>query len=253
MSQSKIQFYRAKLETHPLLVTDTIRDLTDLKTFMEHHVFAVWDFMSLAKALQHRICPSGDVWVPSKLQRSSSRLINDIILAEESDKDMFGTGYISHFDLYRQAMVEIGADIKPINNFVDLVRSSDIETALKLANIPEPSRQFMISTFAVIKTGDVHKIGAAFTYGRETIIPAMFARLRSSLNISRVEAPRFNYYLERHIEVDGEEHGPASEQLMIDLCDHDPIKLVEVEQATLTAIQSRILFWDQVSDQILSS
>jgi hypothetical protein len=209
--------------------------------------------MSLAKALQHRICPSGDVWVPSKLQRSSSRLINDIILAEESDKDMFGTGYISHFDLYRQAMVEIGADIKPINNFVDLVRSSDIETALKLANIPEPSRQFMISTFAVIKTGDVHKIGAAFTYGRETIIPAMFARLRSSLNISRVEAPRFNYYLERHIEVDGEEHGPASEQLMIDLCDHDPIKLVEVEQATLTAIQSRILFWDQVSDQILSS
>lgn len=248
--QSSLVYYKIKLENHPLLITNTIQTIDDLRLFMEHHIYAVWDFMSLAKALQHKICPSGNLWIPTKLQRTSARLINEMILAEESDKDPFFEGYTSHFDLYCQAMAEIGADTKPVLKFIELVQHHGIDRALCVADIPEPSRQFMLSTFAVINRNHAHEIGAAFTYGRETVIPDMFKRLSSLLNFSKLTAPRFFYYLERHIEVDGGEHGPASLILMNELCESNPIKKLETEQTAIQAIKDRIKFWDQVERKI---
>ena len=251
--QTQLSHYKSTLEKHPLLITNVIQSTEDLQLFMEHHVYAVWDFMSLAKALQHSVCPSGNLWVPTTLQRSSSRLINEIILAEESDTDPFTGGYISHFDLYCQAMIEVGANTKPVLDFIDLVNRNGIEQALFVADIPEPSRQFMISTFNVINRGKAHEIGAAFTYGRETVIPSMFKRLSTSLNFSKITAPRFNYYLERHVEVDSTEHGPAAVTLMNELCEHNPIKKLEAEQAAISAIKDRIAFWDQVNSCIMQN
>jgi hypothetical protein len=219
---------------------------------MEHHVYAVWDFMSLAKALQHCICPSGPLWIPSKLQRSSSRLINEIIVAEESDVDPFTGSHISHFDLYCQAMVEVGANTAPVTTFIELVKENGIKKALTIADIPDPSREFMSSTFDIIERNKKHEIGAAFTYGRETVIPMMFKRLTSSLKFSSITAPRFNYYLERHIAVDSEDHGPAALILMNELCDHDPVKKLEAEQTAINAIKNRIQFWDQVQSKIIN-
>lgn len=248
--QTQLTYYKTTLENHPLLVTDTIQTVEDLRLFMEHHVYAVWDFMSLAKALQHQICPSGNLWIPSKIQRRSSRLVNEIILAEESDKDPFSGGYTSHFDLYCQAMIEIGANTAPVLDFIKLVNQRGIDQALCDADIPEPSRQFMISTFSIINQGTAHEIGAAFTYGRETVIPNMFKRLSSLLNFNKLTAPRFYYYLERHIAIDGEEHGPAAITLMNELCEYDPIKKLVAEQTAIQAIKDRLQFWDQVDRAI---
>ena len=248
--QTQLNYYKAQLENHSLLVTNTIDTVEDLRLFMEHHVYAVWDFMSLAKALQHKVCPSGNLWIPTKLQRTSARLINEMMLAEESDKDPFSEGYTSHFDLYCQAMTEIGADTKPILEFIELVRTHGIDRALFVADIPEPSRQFMLSTFAIINQNHAHEIGAAFTHGRETVIPNMFRRLCSLLNFSKLTSPRFLYYLERHIEVDGEEHGPAALMLMNELCESDPIKKLQAEQTAIQAIKDRIEFWNQVERRI---
>jgi Protein of unknown function (DUF3050) len=253
MRQNKIIEHKILLENHPLLVTNIIQNLDDLKLFMEHHVFAVWDFMSLAKALQHRICPSGDLWLPSKRQRKLSRFINEIILAEESDLDPFNSSYISHFDLYCQTMAEIGADTGPIMKFLESVEKNGIDFALLDCFIPDPSREFMTATFEIIKRGQAHEIAAAFTYGRETIIPEMFRRLVNQLDINSLDASRFLFYLERHIEVDGDDHGPAALELMSELCENHPLKIIEAEHTAIKAIQARIQFWDQVEERILGN
>ena len=251
--ESQLTQHKRLLENHSLLVTDVIQSQSDLQIFMEHHVFAVWDFMSLAKALQQSVCPSGNLWLPSRLQRSCSRLMNEIILSEESDTDPFTGKHICHFDLYCQAMAEVGADTGPIIDFIETVREYGIDYALTNCKIPEPSRQFMTSTFAIIHRNQPSEIGAAFTHGRETIIPAMFRRIGHQLNLNHLNAPRFDYYLNRHVEVDGDSHGPAALSLLDELCEFDPIKLITAENVAVEAIQARLKFWDQVENTILRS
>jgi len=240
-----IEVKQLELTTHPLLSTNVIQTQQDLRIFMEHHVFPVWDFMSLAKALQHRICPSGDVWLPTKHTRDeSARLINEIIWGEESDKDL-GGGSISHFDLYLQAMAEVGANTKPILRFIDNVDQHGIDHAIEnTKGIPDCTRDFMRTTFDFIATGKKHVIASAFTYGREAVIPGMFRGILQQLNINSYEAKKFHYYLQRHIELDGDEHGPMATKLVENLCGEDPLAYVEAETVAIDAMNARIKFWD---------
>jgi hypothetical protein len=247
----KIKEEQFKLTNHPLLAKPTIQNVKELTIFMESHVYAVWDFMSMLKFLQNTIVPSTVPWVPNNYTRNpSARLINEIVIAEESDFSISGTS--SHFDLYCQSMMEIGADIGPITKFINTVKTSGINSALKLNSVPPESKEFVSSTFNFINTGNPHIVAAAFCFGRETIITDMFSALLAQLKIPRKQTPRFYYYLERHIEIDGDEHGPASLNLIEMLCDSDPIKIVEAEQAAVSAIQHRIRFWDAVLKRIQS-
>jgi len=249
MLSYKVKEHKSLLENHSLLVTNTIQSMDDLRFFMEHHVYAVWDFMSLAKALQDHVCPSGVTWLPNRRIRSCARFVNEIILGEESDIDPNGE-YISHFDLYLQGMLEIGADVTVINRFLDTVATHGIDHALSVSNIPEPSRRFMRSTFDIIKRKQAHEIAAAFSFGRESVIPDMFRRLVSQLDLNNLSAPRFIYYLDRHIQVDSEDHGPAAAKLIAELCNYEPVKIVEAERTAIEAIQARILFWDKVEEKL---
>ncbi len=244
---TKINSLHAQLENHPLLNNNVIKDITGIQIFMESHVFAVWDFMSLIKSLQHHVCPSTTCWVPTnKIRSGTARLINEIILSEETDLDIDGESSISHHDLYCQAMLEIGADARPIESWVKNVAVQGFYGAAEHCEVPSPALKFMNSTFEFIDTGEPHIIAGAFCFGRETIIPRMFTRLAEQLNITKTDCPKFHYYLERHIHVDGDEHGPASLAMVEDLCDHDPVKIHEAEQAALRAIRARITLWDDV-------
>ena len=91
-----------------------------IRTFLEHHVFAVWDFMSLLKSLQRNLTCVEVPWVPTG-PTGSRRLINDIVLVEESDER--GSGFISHFELYLDGMAEAGADTSVIDAFIDRLRA----------------------------------------------------------------------------------------------------------------------------------
>lgn len=248
---TRINELRAKLNRHPLLTEKIINSKDDLHHFMECHVFAVFDFMSLIKTLQHQICPSTNVWLPSPMQRRASRFVNEIILAEESDVSLVEDEYISHYDLYLQAMREVGADPDVIIGFEELVREFGIEWSLDKGDIPESCFNFVRSTFDFINTDKPHVVAGAFCFGRETVIPDMFTGILDHLGITEEQAPGFFYYLRRHIEVDGGEHGPASIKLMETLCDNDPVKIAEAEQAALDAIQARIRFWDEVRNEII--
>jgi hypothetical protein len=239
---SRILAKQQSLSNHSLLVTNSIQTIDDLRIFMEHHVFAVWDFMSLIKTLQHAACPSTDFWIPTIGNRSViARTINEIVLCEESDITPDGKSSISHFDLYLQAMEEVGANTSAIVKFLE---TKDFNA------MPEPSREFVQTTFATIKQGP-HCAAASFCYGRETIIPAMFKRILRQLNISSIDAPKLHYYLERHIEVDGEDHGPKSQMLVEHFCYNDPIKALWAEKAAIEAINARIKLFDHIESLVL--
>lgn len=244
---SSVADLREKLNRHPIY--RSLRDVNDLRIFMNHHIYSVWDFMSLLKTLQQAVAPAGAPWAPvgSAVLR---RFINEIVLGEESDEglpDANGNkSYISHFELYCQAMREIGADDRAPRAFVNTVQREGIRHALTRNLVPMAARWFMDSTFAFIATGKPHVVAAAFAMGREQVIPDMFRALLRDMQVREHEAPAFHYYLERHIHLDEDHHGPLSLRMLDELCAGDPQRLREAEQAARGAIEARIEFWDGV-------
>ncbi|MCJ7765615.1 MAG: DUF3050 domain-containing protein, partial [Thiovulaceae bacterium] len=234
-----------------------VSNIDDLTLFMQHHVFSVWDFMSLVKYLQNEVAPTGLPWLPhgDPLVR---RFINDIVLGEESDEGLplaDGTPtYTSHFELYIAAMEEVrSGSSSQIVAFVDQVASASLQSALESVKIPEPARTFMGTTFAFIDSEKPHVVAAAFALGREHIIPEMFRALLDTMNITKEQASVFHYYLERHIHLDSDSHGPMSLRMLELLCEDDETKIAEAEEAAISAIEARISFWDGVLLAITNS
>jgi hypothetical protein len=241
-----IQPLSEQLLAHPLYADLT--NVVALQTFMEYHVFAVWDFMSLLKALQQRLTCTTLPWVPpASGQGTAARLINEIVLGEESDEDGHG-GYASHFELYREAMQAFAARTERIDHFCrGLSRGGTVEQALAEAEVPPPIVRFVRHTFAEIESGSLPRIAAAFTFGREDLLPAVFQRIVDHLNDATggTLAP-FQYYLERHIALDGDEHGPAAERLVAGICGEREEHWQAAEEAAVAALAARLALWDAI-------
>jgi hypothetical protein len=249
----EIKNHAAQLNNNNLLNGRVVKNINDLRILMENHVFAVWDFMSLVKSLQHFLCKTSNCWLPQgyNVQRAkSARLINEIVLSEETDFNSDDVSVISHFDLYCSAMKEIGADVQPIRMWIGTLQDKPISGQFDSSLIPKASQKFIKKTFEFISTNKPHVLAAAFAFGRETIIPDMFLKLQSELDISKINCPQFFYYLERHIEVDAEEHGPASLALVKDLCENNQLWIEEAKNVAIEAINARIEFWNDITDLI---
>ena len=181
-----------------------------LVKFMENHVFAVWDFMSLIKALQNNLTCVEVPWTPNK-NNLAGRLVNDIVLAEESDIDLNGNTK-SHFELYLDSMSQIGASTDLINSFIlKIIESKSYSKSVNEIDINKAVKNFMDFTFDIIATNKNHVIASVFTFGREDLIPDMFIEIVKKLSSSNeIKADNLIYYLERHIEIDADEHGPMA-------------------------------------------
>jgi len=239
---ARIAPLRTKLAAHPLYAQ--IQSAEQLRTFMESHVFAVWDFMSLLKALQSRLTCVDVPWQPTKWPESR-RFINEIVLGEESD--VFEGRAISHFELYLEAMRESGADLGPISRLLAQLSAGFRAFDLETCGAPEPAQRFVESTFALIETGRIHASAAAFTFGREDVIPEMFRGLVRDLNAQlNGQFAKFQWYLERHIEVDGEDHGPLALRMVEDLCGEDEQLWEEAASAAEAALEARLALWDGI-------
>ena len=248
---AEIEPARMALLGHPLYAR--LQTLEDLALFMECHVFAVWDFMSLLKALQQRLTCVQVPWMPVG-DNQVRRLVNEIVLGEESDRAPDGTPS-SHFELYLQAMQEASADTAVVQGFIRrLQEGSSIADALASSGVPDCVADFVKHTFAVIESGKPHVIAAAFTYGREDLIPAMFhelvARLESEFP-GRLSV--LHYYLERHIQLDGDEHGEMGRTMVELLCEGNPQREAEARRAAVEALNARLKMWDGISAMIESA
>ena len=271
-----------------------------LRRFMESHVFAVWDFQSLLKAMQQRLTCTSIPWVPTP-DAEARRLVNEIVLDEESDALPEG-GSASHFELYLHGMRNAGADTGPIDRMIETLRAgvsqvgkpaatgrqgvqgvsqvgkpaatgrqetaermgqdgagvskggksvaTVVGDAMREAGAPEAAQAFVRHSFAVIESGSTHGIVAAFTYGREDVIPDMFRGLVSSLASRDPAWERFHWYLDRHIEADDEKHAPVCRRIMARLCGDDPARWAEASQVARACVESRIALWDAIAAEL---
>ena len=245
-----LQFGMNELEPlrHALVehaVYGAVNSPAKVQTFMEHHVFAVWDFMSLLKRLQNDLTCTAVPWLP-KSEPTYARFVNEIVLGEESDEDGAG-GYRSHFELYLQAMEESGARVEPIHQFITALQTGlSPSRALDEINAPECVRNFVLHTMDVAMNGGVHQVSAAFFFGREDIIPDMFQTLTAELGDRGQPPATLEYYLNRHIELDGDLHGPLAQKLLAHVCADDPVKQDQAIQTAKKSLLARIELWDGV-------
>ena len=238
---------RSRLLLHPMYAS--IDSLPRLQVFMREHVFAVWDFMSLLKRLQQLVTCCDVPWLP-RPDPVSARFILEIVLGEESDEDGQG-GYASHFDLYLQSMQELGSDTRPIQALLGTLQGgANAQSALKVTRALPTTREFVQFTLDVAQNGPPHAVAAAFFYGREDVIPEMFSRLVPSLQEQGQPIERLRHYLLRHIELDGDSHGPLAARLLYRLCGDDPGRRREAIQVAEQSLTHRIRLWDGILDSI---
>ncbi|TBX70650.1 DUF3050 domain-containing protein [Flavobacterium silvisoli] len=246
---SKIKTQKDILLQHPLY--EKVKTIDDLHQFLEGHVYAVWDFMSLLKALQNKLTCTTTPWFASA-NPETRYLINEIVLAEESDATIDGKR-LSHFEMYVEAMQDCGADITTLNTFIqNVIETNNIFVAIRQSNLHPKIKDFLDFTFRVIEEGKVHKIAAAFTFGREDLIPTMFTEILKNFqqNFPETDLSKLIYYFERHIELDADEHGPMAMQMITELCQDDAHKWKEVEEVSVQALEKRIGLWDAIEEKI---
>ena len=244
--QNEIAPLREGLKTHKIY--KKLKTIDDIKIFTEDHVFAVWDFMSLLKFLQRELTCVSIPWIPKKNSKLT-QFVNEITLAEESDVNLYGEPK-SHFEMYLDAMENFDADRSKIQSFLTHIsQTNSIDQALEITDIPNAVKNFLKFTFDTIASNDAHKVAAAFTFGREDLIPDMFIQIINETD-DKESYKDFLYYLNRHVELDGDSHGPLSLEMIKELCGDDDKKWDEVTATAKEALQVRIALWDYIAMNI---
>ena len=244
-----IQGYKNQLLTHSLY--EKVKTIDDLNCFLENHIYAVWDFMSLLKALQNKLTCTTTPWLPVG-NPEVRYLINEIVVAEETDMALDGSRQ-SHFEMYLDAMQQCGANTIPVGIFLENVKNTqNIFVSIKQSDLHPNVKAFLDFTFRVIEEGKSHKIAAAFTFGREDLIPSMFTEILKNFqtNFPETDLSKLIYYFERHIELDADEHGPMAMQMVTELCGNSKQKWKEVEDVSIQALEKRIGLWNAIEEQI---
>ena len=236
-----------RLRNHSLY--SKIKDVDDLKIFSNAHVYAVWDFMSLLKFLQINLTSISIPWFPSK-NTTTAKLINEIVAGEETDEDQEGQP-VSHFEMYIDSIEEFGLNTSEIiNNLNTLNNIETIDKNIEKLDIKSYVKDFLKFTFSVIKRGKIHEVASVFTFGREDLIPDMFIPLIEGINSENNDLNKLIYYFKRHIEVDGDMHGPMSMEMLSYLCNNEPSKISESALIAEKALLARISLWDGIENEI---
>lgn len=244
-----------RIQSHPLYAE--IHSIAHLRIFMEHHVFAVYDFMCLLKELHRRIVSTQAPWFPPK-DAYSARLINQILVDEEGDLSENGINYVSHFELYLSAMRKIDADTQRITVFLQRLHGGEtVDAALKALHLPEVVQHFVKTTFSFFQL-ETHQIAAAFVYGREAITPLLFTPLLNRLERSltgeeKVSVQTVYYYFQRHIELDGDDHFPRALQMLKNIAGDEPEKWQTIQASAELALHARLNFLTGIQAAIQDS
>ncbi len=171
------------------------------------------------------------------------------MLGEESDENGRGS-FRSHFELYLDSMDDVQANRAQIVQFIRSLREGvAVADALKFVTAPANVQNFVNFTHQVTTASSAAEVACVFCFGREDIIPEMFQRLLTSFEETEMPVPSLSYYIRRHIELDGDHHGPLARRMVNLLC-IDSQTTEQCVSTTRTAIQQRIQLWDGVLAEI---
>ncbi|MBC7713126.1 MAG: DUF3050 domain-containing protein [Rhizobacter sp.] len=243
MNHADLISHHEHLKNHSLY--KKIQTQSDLQIFMETHVFAVWDFMSLLKRLQKDITCVEIPWNPSLYPKNVVRLINEIVLGEESDKDLEGRA-CDHFTLYIRSMEDLKANPERLLKF-----SKNLDYSV----CTPAEKNFVKFNLELGMKGKIHEVAAAFFFGREKLIPDMFTSILGGFtqnfdSRSEINFPNLRYYLQRHIDIDGGEHSHQAEDCLKSLCGNDEKKWDEARIAGVQSLKLRSALWDEVEAKL---
>jgi hypothetical protein len=231
---------RQQLIEHPMYAA--VNSVEVLCEFMQLHVFAVWDFMSLAKRLQREYTCVDVPWTPPA-DPQVARFVNEVVLAEECDLGPDGRA-LSHLEMYLAAMGEVGSSTVAFEGFLQrIVSGEDPIDVLASADLPAGATPFVRGTLECALEAPTVEVAAEFLYGREDVIPDMFQKLLDLWEGREQDVPLFAYYLRRHIELDGEQHGPMAARLLVHAATHTEMGWSLAAQAAERAIRRRIEMW----------
>ena len=236
------------LKTHSLY--NKVDSIPKLKIFMKSHVYAVWDFMSILKSLQNDLTVTSVPWIPPT-NINAARFINEIVISEESDEVEFSPSkYISHYGLYLYAMKEVNAFCEPVESLVaDITKKTPWEIALQ-NNKTRYSNIIPKGTLKVSTSAKLHQKMAHFFFGREDPIPVMFQNILTEIENKNIKAKMFKAYLDRHIQLDGDDHGPLSIKILESICEENTQLWDEVYESAIETIEARIKLWDSIENQL---
>ncbi|ESO11427.1 hypothetical protein HELRODRAFT_183213 [Helobdella robusta] len=243
---------RNEIVNHELF--SSIKNMEGMRIFMENHSFAVYDFMTLLKSLQKRFTCVRPTWTPPK-NRIAARLINDIVTGEETDEVVEPHVYISHYELYLDAMKQVGANTSPILALTSTMeQTNDPQKSLEAAREKGATKhalKFVEETFEVSLNEKIpdHVVAAYFLFGREDPIPDMFRTMLDKIPQLYLKKD-FVLYLERHIFLDEEHHAPMAKRLLQSLCKDDEKLWQQCAETAAKATYSRARFWDGVLEQV---
>ena len=223
-----------------------ISTVDHLVMFMSHHVFSVWDFMNLLKTLQSHLTCTTIPWKPV-LHPENARLINAIVLEEESD--VIDGKTTSHFAFYLDALMALDPQNSATLFFNTLSSGLSYAELINLPHIPEGAKPFLRTTHQLIQ-GPLVGVASAFAYGREGLIPTMFQSLLDHSAVAQnPDLKKFIDYIERHIQLDGDSHSLLAEQMVNNLIKTEDDLALAITAAK-TALQARIQLWDVISEKI---
>ena len=245
-NKKKLNDLKQEIIAHPLFANKL--EPRHICKFMESHIFAVWGFMSILKSLQKLITPNNLPWMPNKnTMNGLVNFVNEIILCEESDY-IEGIGYISHFEIYLLAMKNMGARTDQLDKLTSIIADKGYNKKyLDDIDASDEVKSFLKHDMEVSMNGTLPEIVGAFTLGREKVIPNMFGYILPAIKETSTSGHLITY-LERHIDIDGDRHGPLSMKLLDASCDKNQLSL-----AYATAVKSlelRLLVWDKVHEDI---
>jgi hypothetical protein len=237
----------------------SIKTMTDVRCFTRHHVWAVWDYMSLLKRLQRDLSCVKVPWVPSGAPGALTSLVTTIVQTEECDDTPWHGVKLSHYELYLQAMLALGVHSNAIRYATYATQSTGSFCRLSAIRAGAPHRavDFARHNIDVATSGDLVEVAASFALGREDLIPDMFVQLLDGLprGGDTYGAPRgdpsvLKFYFQRHVDLDGGVHGSLALDLLCRLCGEDPHNWDIAEEAALDALEHRRLLWDGVLEDI---